>query len=346
MLWANGDKLDGDKYTIERELGRGRWSFTYLARDKSDRRWVIKTLDDSLLNSLTLTERNRLEEKLCNEAIKLKGCNHSHIVKVRELFQEGQRWCIAMEYVDGVSLADRAYNILSENEALGYIQQIGEALIVLHQNHLIHRDVKPGNAIVRVRDGKPEAVLIDFDLAVDFENDLTTARTKEASEGFAPIELYSSQGQSPGEYTDVYSLAATLYELLTGKKPVSAVERKVDGKRLLPPKEINHQISDRVNRAIINGMKLEARDRPQSMREWLDSLGLIGANSTSNLATNSTSNPTTISRLTLEQKLAIAGVIIAVLGLLVAAIGPLVDWVDKIKSDPPISPTSSPTRIE
>ena len=338
MAWRSGDKLDGDKYTVERELGRGRWSFSYLARDKSDRRWVIKTLDDSLLNSLTPTEHNRLEEKLCNEAMKLKGCNHPHIVKVRELFKEGDRWCIAMEYVDGVNLADRAHNILSENEALGYIQQIGDALIVVHQNHLIHRDVKPGNTILRVRDWKPEAVLIDFDLAVDFQNDLTTARTKEASEGFAPIELYSSQKQQPGEYTDVYSLAATLYELLTGRKPVSAVERKADGKRLVPPKEINNQISDPINRAILNGMKLEPNDRPQSMREWLDSLGLNVQSSTSG------SSPSPTSGLTLEQKLAIATVIIAVLGVVVAAVGPLSDWIDKFKGDSLNPPSQSPTQ--
>ncbi len=216
----------------------------------------------------------------------------------------------------------------------------------MHQNNIIHRDIKSGNIILRVREGKAEPILIDFDLAVNFEHDVTTARSQETSEGFAPIELYSRQSKKPGVYTDIYSLAATLYELLTGQKPVSSIERKLDGKRLIPPKEINHQISDRVNRMILRGMEIEPSNRPQSMREWLDSLGLIGANSTSNLATNSTSNPTTTSRLTLEQKLAIAGFIIAVLGLLVAAIGPLVDWVDKLKPDAPMSPSQSPTRIE
>jgi len=182
--------------------------------------------------------------------------------------------CLVMEYVDGVSLADRRQQILSEPEALRYIQQIGEALIVVHENRLIHRDVHPGNIFLRVREGQPEAVLIDFGLALDFDHILTTNRTKETSEGFTPPELYAQHTKPTGAYSDIYSLAATLYVLLTGKTPVDAFKRKVDNARLIAPKEHNDQISDRTNRAILTGMKLDPKQRSQSMREWLDSLGL------------------------------------------------------------------------
>lgn len=331
--------MHGDKYIVERQLGRGRLGITYLVRDKSDQRLVIKTWDDTLLNSLAPEERNRLETKFSQEAVKLRGCNHPQIVKVKELFKDGERWCIAMEYVDGVSLAERAQKVLLEKDALGYIQQIGEALIVVHDNGLIHRDVKPGNIIVRVREGKPEAVLIDFDLALEFDCEITTVRTKEASEGFAPLELYSRQAQKPGQYTDVYSLAATLYELLTGQKPVSALKRKLDSERLVPPKEYNNQISDRVNRMILRGMELEHNNRPQSMREWLVSLGLTAQGSTS------VPSPPPASRrtLTLEQKVAIGGFIVGVLTLLATSLGPLSDWMERLKPESPTSPSSSPT---
>ncbi len=275
MAWVAGEQLQGGKYTIERELGRGRFGITYLAKDKNGDRLVIKTLNNLLLNSLNQPERDRLESMFWQEAVKLTQCRHPHIVQAGEPFKEGNQWCMAMEYIDGISLADRRQKVLSESEALTYTQQIGEALIQVHQNHLIHRDVRPENIIVRVRSGKPEVVLIDFGLALDFDRNLTAARTKEISEGFTPLELYSQQGPPTGAYTDIYSLAATLYVLLTGKIPVSAIKRKLNHVNLDPPQKLNPQISDRVNRMILQGMMLDPKKRPQSMREWLDSLGLM-----------------------------------------------------------------------
>ncbi|NEQ70256.1 MAG: serine/threonine protein kinase [Symploca sp. SIO2D2] len=242
MALSAGDKLYGDKYTIEKELGRGRFSITYRIYDQSGNRFVIKTLDDLLINSLNPSECDRLETKFFQEALKLTSCNHPNIVKVRDSFQQGSKSYIVMDYIDGVSLADRAQKVLSEQEALRYIQQVGEALMVAHQQGVIHRDVKPGNIIERVREGKPKAILIDFGLAL-FDHDQTIGRTNEASAGFAAIELYSRQAQKPGHYTDVYSLAATLYALVTGKTPASAIKRKLDNERLVPPQEINNQIS-------------------------------------------------------------------------------------------------------
>ncbi|QSJ14662.1 serine/threonine protein kinase [Nostoc sp. UHCC 0702] len=279
MAWVAGDPLQGGKYIIERELGRGRFGITYLVRNKNSDRLVVKTLNDDLLNSLTQPERGRLETMFWQEAIKLTRCKHKHIVQVAEPFKEGEHWCLVMEYVDGVSLADRRQPILSETEALQYIQQIGEALIVVHENRLIHRDVHPGNIFLRVREGQAEAVLIDFGLALDFDHILTTSRTKETSEGFTPPELYAQHTKPTGAYSDIYSLAATLYELVTGRTPVSALKRKADNAPLVEPKIYNPQISDRVNRAILTGMKLDPKQRSQSMREWLDLLGLTGETS-------------------------------------------------------------------
>ncbi|WP_341524732.1 serine/threonine-protein kinase [Nostoc sp. UHCC 0302] len=275
MAWVAGDQLQGGKYTVERELGRGRFGITYLVRNRNGDRFVIKTLNDNLLTSLSQSERGRLETMFWQEAVKLTRCKHKHIVEVAEPFKEGEHWCLLMEYVDGVSLADRRQQILSESEALRYIQQIGEALTVVHNNRLIHRDVHPGNIFLRVRNGQPEAVLIDFGLALDFDHILTTNRTKETSEGFTPPELYA-QSIPTGAYSDIYSLAATLYVLLTGKTPVSALKRKIDNARLVEPKDLNNLVSDRTNRTILTGMNLDPKQRSQSMREWLDSLGLTG----------------------------------------------------------------------
>ena len=268
MVWVAGKQLQGGKYTIERVLGHGRFGITYLARDKNDELVVIKTPNDQSLNR---PDFERLQRAFVREAFKLASCRHPHIVKAEEPFQEDGLWCIPMEYIAGTTLAERDRLILPEEEALGYIQQIGEALIEVHKNGLLHRDVRPGNIMVRVRDGKAEAVLIDFGLALEFDHEMTKTRTEEIAEGFAPLELYSRQAER-GAYTDIYSLGATLYVLLTGQKPAGAMKRKLGNERLIAPKESNPQISDRINRAILWAMELEAEKRPQSMQKWLDYL--------------------------------------------------------------------------
>lgn len=185
-----------------------------------------------------------------------------------------------------------------------------------------------------MRNGQPEAVLIDFGLALDFDHILTTNRTKETSEGFTPPELYAQYTKPTGAYSDIYSLAATLYVLITGNTPVSALKRKIDNARLVAPKDLNPQISDGTNRAILTGMKLDPKQRSQSMREWLDSLGLTGETPQPELTviSNTKSN--------WERNIQFWGVVIAAIaaiGTLLAGMGAVMD---KLKSSQPSSPAS------
>lgn len=284
MVWQAGDTLKNGTYTIEKVLGQGRFGITYLARSRDNRLVAIKTLnlDSSFLQGMTVKEKKDLEAKFCDEAVKLAKCRHPHIVRVQELFQEQKSgflrehryWCIVMDYIEGKDLGDRATPILPQREALRYIRQIGEALIVVHKEGLLHRDLKPANIMLQLREGKMEAVLIDFGLARAFDHPLTQQIT---SDGFAPIELYSGQ-LDRGSWSDVYELAATLYELLTGKAPESALDcndrdLSID---LTPPICHNERISKRVNRAILKGMALMPRDRVQTIPEFLRLLGVKG----------------------------------------------------------------------
>jgi eukaryotic-like serine/threonine-protein kinase len=272
MSLSNGQNLQDGKYTIDRELGRRRFGITYLARRANGEPWVIKVLNQQIVAGINFKERDRLESMFWQEAVKLTRCSNTpHIITVEMPFKEGAVICLPMEYVAGSSLSDRDQLRLPEQAAVDYVRQIGAALVVMHQQKLIHRDICPTNIFLRIREGKAEAVLTDFSLAVDCDTKLSRTRKQECIDGFSPIELYS-RGQAVGPYTDVYSLAATLYELLTGEVPVSAEARSLRGESLISPQVKNPDISGKTAKAIFAGMALQPDKRPQSIRAWLNLL--------------------------------------------------------------------------
>jgi len=271
MVWVKGQQLHGHRYIIERQLGQGGFGITYLAKDKKGNPLVIKTLkDEVMMNPDFIDFRDKYQRDFEREATRLAVCRHPHIVQIENVFHEQSLPCIAMEYIQGEDLWRRVRNRnpLSEAEALGYIQQIGEALTIVHDKGLLHRDLKPQN--IMVRSGVSEAVLIDFGIAREFIPNLTQTHTVHFTDGFAPLEQYDEQAHR-GEYTDVYGLAATLYCLLTTKVPPPAFMRVVRDS-LQPPQVMNSSVSDRVNQAILTGMELQPENRPQSVSEWLQVL--------------------------------------------------------------------------
>ncbi len=166
MVWLKGQQLYGHRYVIERKLGQGGVGITYLAKDKKGNPLVIKTLKDEVMTNPDFIEfRDKYQRDFEREATRLAVCRHPHIVQIENVFREQSLPCIAMEYIQGEDLWQRVRNRspLSEAEALGYIQQIGEALTVVHDKGLLHRDLKPQN--IMVRSGVSEAVLIDFGIA-------------------------------------------------------------------------------------------------------------------------------------------------------------------------------------
>jgi eukaryotic-like serine/threonine-protein kinase len=275
MVWKSGQQLQDGKYTIEQELGEGGFGITYRAKDHNGRYVVIKTLNDKVQRRPDFT---RFQQDFLNEAIKLAKCNHPHIVQIDEVIHEDTLWCIVMEYIDGENLAHQVENkgLLPEAEALRYIQQIGEALTVVHNNGLLHRDVKPQNIMLRA--DKSEAILIDFGIAREFSQNLTQTHTQMLADGFSPIEQYDKRAKR-GAFIDVYALAATLYCLLTGEVPTIAPIRAI-GTPLEEPKTINSSISERVNQAILQGMEIKPENRPQSIEEWFSLLNIQSVQST------------------------------------------------------------------
>ncbi len=264
MVWTPGQRLNGDRYIIEGKLGEGGFGITYLAQKAQNRqRVVIKTLKDDLLRDPNFAW---FRDKFRDEALLLSLCRHPNIVQIDNYFTHGNLPCIAMEYVAGEDLWKwvEKRGILSETEALNYIRKVGEALIIVHEKGLLHRDIKPENIMVR---DNQDAVLIDFGLARGFIPDRTQQMTLGLTHGFAPPEQYGEMGRF-AEYTDVYALAATLYYLLTITPPTPAYLRALNHP-LKPPFQINPNISDAVDRAILKGMEMDETKRPQSVQKWL-----------------------------------------------------------------------------
>src|SRR4028119_726337 len=161
MVWTPGQGLNGDRYIIEGKLGEGGFGVTYLAQKAQNRQpVVIKTLKYELLSDPDFA---RYRERFLEEALKLSLCRHPNIVQIDTYFTHDDFPCIAMEYVPGEDLCKlvERRGILSEKEALNYIRQVGEAVIVVHGKGLLHRDIKPQNIMVR---DNQDAVLIDFEI--------------------------------------------------------------------------------------------------------------------------------------------------------------------------------------
>ncbi|MEG4290837.1 protein kinase [Microcoleus sp. C2C3] len=277
-----GKTLQGGKYTLEQELGRGGFGITFRANHRYlGQPVVIKTLNESLRQQPNFAEFDR---KFQDEARRLASCVHPNIVRVSDFFVEDGQPYMVMDYIAGQNLGDvvGSNNPLPENLAILYITQIGAALKVVHQKGLLHRDVKPQNIILR--QGTHEVVLIDFGIAREFTPGATQSHTNMVSDGYAPPEQYFAQGKyTPA--TDVYGLAATLYTLLTAQVPVAAILRT--SQPMPSPRDLQPQLSAAVSSAVMRGMTVEAQNRPASVDEWLSLLHgqPHGAASPSTLAT-------------------------------------------------------------
>ncbi|MFS0513475.1 serine/threonine protein kinase [Nostoc sp. UIC 10607] len=267
MPWIAGQQLQGGKYVIETVLGRGGFGITYKALHvELNQTVVIKTPNEYLSHD---PEYEKYIERFTQEGrtlARLSEDPHPHIVGVIDLFEEGATHCLVMDFVEGENLfeAVRLKGALPEAEILPCIRQIGEALSVVHQAGLVHRDAHPGNIMVR-KNGK--AVLIDFGIAKQVVPSTISSTNKDGHEAFAPYEQKVRGSRKPT--VDVYCLAATLYYAVTGKRPTTSLARKLDNASLTSPKQFNPKISDQLNKAILKGMALEAEDRPQSMQAWL-----------------------------------------------------------------------------
>ena len=282
MTLLTGSTLQGGKYIIVQTLGLGGFGITYEAEQVAlHRRVAIKEFfmkeycdRDSTTSHVTLGTSEGSKElvekfrmKFIREAQMIAGLDNPHIIKIHDIFEENGTAYYVMPFLDGGSLADKVKENgpLSEQEAIGYIKQIGNALDYLHKQNILHLDVKPSNVLLN---SAGEAVLIDFGISKHYDEagSQTSTTPVGISKGFAPMEQYQQGNMSKfSPATDIYSLGATLYFLLTGQAPPEAAEVNEDG---IP--EIPH-ISTATNKAIEQAMSPKRKDRPQSIQEYFGS---------------------------------------------------------------------------
>ncbi|OYD94700.1 hypothetical protein CDG76_15000 [Nostoc sp. 'Peltigera membranacea cyanobiont' 210A] len=283
MFWQDGQLIYNGKYKIEKYLGGGGFALTYQAmHTKLNRRVAIKTPNISVQRD---PDYPKYVERFKKEAQMLAMCcteSHPHIVQVFDFFQEDGRYCLEMQYIAGESLWEyvQRQGKLPETEAIKYIRQMGLALVDVHKKGVLHLDVTPHNIMLNFNSGIPnsgKAVLIDFGIAGDMSSPSTLSRSF-GNKAFAPYELIHKGIRHPT--VDIYCLAGSLYYAITGQRPTNSFNRKYEQEELVPPKQLVPSLSDAVNEAILQGMALEAKDRPQTMEEWLNLLSLSQANLT------------------------------------------------------------------
>lgn len=274
--------LQGGKYRIEKVLGQGGFGITYLAtQELLERKVCIKEFFFKNSCSRTVTGEvvlgtdgnNELAERFLNKFIKeartISKLEHPNIIRILDVFKKNGTVYYVMNYVDGQSLDDivKQRGALLECEAIEYITQIASALDYLHQHKINHLDVKPANIMIRKDDNK--AILIDFGISKQYDEkgEQTSTTPVGLSYGFAPIEQYKPGGVSSfSPSTDIYSLGATLYKLITGNTPPQAIDLLNEE---LP--DISN-VSSNIASAITKSMQIKSDNRPKSISEFLDIL--------------------------------------------------------------------------
>lgn len=279
-----GTILDG-RYQIDGILGEGGFGITYEGRElERNKKVAIKEYfpaelatrenADSEQNLHIFRGKNEEFEKgkqrFLEEAETLRKFHYLEgIVSVLDCFEENRIAYIVMEYIDGITLKQyvKENGCLSFTELIPLFEPVMKALIKIHRQGLIHRDISPDNLMIGM-DNKMR--LIDFGAAKVANEKYKKAATVILKSGYAPPEQYLSEGKQ-GSWTDVYALSATMYMALTGHIPVDSVAR-LQGKELSPSIDEIDNIADWQIRVIEQGMEIKVSKRFKNVEELWDAI--------------------------------------------------------------------------
>lgn len=266
-------KVLQERYRVERQIGQGGMGSVYLATDAR--------FNSTVAVKETLIADDNFRKALMREARLLNSLKHVALPKVSDHFVEDNGQYIVMEYITGEDLyemMERSGKAFPIGDVLIWTEQLLDALEYLHgqENPIIHRDIKPQNLKLTPQG---QIILLDFGLA---KGNPTDANHKTAansifgySRHYASLEQIQGTGTDPR--SDIYSLAATLYHLATGKPPADALTRVMNVMNeerdpLQPANVIHEQVDDHFAQALSQCMSLNANLRPQSAHEMYELL--------------------------------------------------------------------------
>lgn len=281
MQLTEGHLLQGGKYKIEKILGQGGFGITYLARqvnldrDVAIKEFFMKDYCDRDESSSKVTVGSsgsrdivaKYREKFVKEAKSIARLNHPNIVRIIDVFEENETAYYVMEYLSNNSLSRlvKKNGRFPEDEALKYIDQIASALEYIHARKMLHLDIKPSNILL---DENGRCTLIDFGISKCYDDDgeQTSSTPVGKSKGYAPMEQYVAGGINMfTPATDIYSLGAVLYYLVTGQTPPDANEVYNDGL----DSEHLQSVSPAIKAAIVSAMQPRRSDRPETIVDFI-----------------------------------------------------------------------------
>jgi len=270
-----------DDYRIERVLGAGGFGITYLAEEVPLARMVtIKEyfpVDFAVRDNRQAAQPRSEDctgdyqwglERFLDEARTLARFDHPNIVRVYRFFREANSGFIVLHYEGGRSsrAGQRAPGPGPRRRGGGgVVPPLLDALALLHASDFLHRDIAPDNIIIR-SDGSP--VLIDFGSA---RGDIAQhSRTVSAlvKPGYSPYEQYATNARQQGPWTDIYSLGATLYQAVTGKRPPDAPSRMVADEMVPARDAAISSYRPGFLAAIDAALALDITARPRSIDAW------------------------------------------------------------------------------
>lgn len=261
------------RYNIERELGRGAMGVVYLGHDPQiARRVAIKTLDYSRYDT---GELSAVKARFFREAEAAGRLRHPNIVTVYDVGEEHDLAFIAMDYVAGQPLSNfiSPKNLLPIPQVYRIVAEVAEALAYAHSRQIVHRDIKPGNILYHPDSKK--VTVTDFGIA----RIVSDARTQTGEIVGSPLYMSPEQvkGQKVGEASDIFSLAVTFFQLLTGELPfhgenIAGLSYQIIHGKHKNIRDLRSQIPSSASRIINKALQKEPGDRYSNAGEMARSL--------------------------------------------------------------------------